>query len=707
MKKFTLCILTVLILMVLPANEILSQVTPGWQWAKSSGGTDRDEAELPAVDKYGNVTICGKFSDTAWFGTTSFLISSGNLDLFVARYDASGNFLWARKAGTTQNAEGLSIASGPGGVVAVTGYFRGSLNFGTVTLPGTTSNDNFFIALYDSAGTLLWADQGVGGHIKGKGVEFDPNGDVLVTGHYEDSATFGSFTIYSAGYQNAFLVKYSATGTCLWASYGGGIYNAWASSVGVDSQGNSYITGAFKDTASFGVHTIITYGLNDVFLAKCSPAGNWIWARHAGGTNDDYGNGIEVDVYGHIAVTGSFFDTVFFSPAPQIVTHGAKDGFVAYYNPGGDCLWVNGFGGTGEDKGIGVSTDNIGNVYVTGFIKYLGIFGPIQKPSVGIDDVCLAKYTRTGQILWVDLAGGTANDYGKGIQVYKQGVAYVAGYYEGTASFGNTVITSKGNRETYVAKYRDGTPEIITQPQSQDLCIGDSLILTVIAQGSGYTYTWFRDTVMLQGMNSNTIALLCNDTLPTGKYTCVVSTISGYAVSDTAHIKVWPYPVVGLSADTVKAGNLSQIIITANTGHASYQWSTGDVTHAISYLGTDLVQLIGWEGYIYVTVTNQGGCQSVDSVWVVIVLSSVDEPGSSEVDITLVPNPVKDFLKIICSEQILRAEIVAVNGQILLFAEPAGNNKDVIISTENIPSGIYIVKIKTGKGIVTRKLIKD
>lgn len=705
MKRFTFIIL-LSILVSIPLQDVHSQGA-GWQWAQSSGGTGRDEAELPAVDIHGNVTICGKFSDTAWFGT-SYLVSSGNLDMYVARYDVSGNFLWASKAGSTQNAEGLSIAAGPNSTVAVTGTFKGSLDFGTQVLPGTASNDNFFVALYDSTGTLLWAEEATGGHIKGKGVGFDPWGNILVTGHYEDSATFGTFTIHSLADQNAFLAKYSPTGTCLWATYGGGQYRAWASSVGVDSHGNSYITGAFKDTADFGTHTIVSYGLNDVFLAKCSPTGSWIWATHAGGANDDFGNGIEVDAYDHIAVTGSFFDTVSFPPAPAIITYGAKDGFVAYYDPNGDCLWVNAFGGTGEDKGIGVSTDAIGNVYVTGFIKGLGNFGPIQKPSAGNDDVCIAKYTRAGQILYADLAGGTANDYGKGIQVGAQGVAYIAGYFEGTTHFGNTTLISKGNRETFVAKYYDGTPLITNQPLSQNLCVGDTLHLSIAIQNpTGITYSWFKNGNLLAGLNSSSIAIPCDDTLVTGKYTAIAQTTTGYVVSDTAYIIAGEYPVVGLNGDTIYWHFGTYKTIVANAGYSVYLWSSGDTTNSISYVGHDLYLIIGNWVNLYVTVTGVAGCQSVDSVYIVFV-ASVDEPGISTVEVQLLPNPAKDKVEVLCSEMVRRAELIDMRGREILSIT-IGNHQveSFMIPLTDIPSGVYLIRIFTDKGVAVKKLIKE
>ncbi|HRZ42314.1 MAG TPA: T9SS type A sorting domain-containing protein [Bacteroidales bacterium] len=684
------------------------QVT-GWQWARTSGGTGRDEAELPAVDPDGNVIICGKFSDTAWFGT-SFLKSSGMMDMYIAKYSKTGTFIWAAKGGSALDAEALSVAADHAGNIAVTGYYKGTLTIDTVVLPGISGKESFFIAKYDAAGQLLWARSATGGNIRGKGIEFDPFGNVLVTGHYEDSAQFGNTTIHSAGLQNAFLAKYSAAGQLQWATYGGGQYNAWASSVGVDSQGNSYITGAFKDTAWFGTHQIITYGVNDVFLAKCSPAGTWIWATHAGGTSDDYGNGIEVDAYDHIAVTGSFFLTVNFPPAPAITSYGAKDGFAAYYDPAGNCEWSLPFGGVSDDKGIGISCDNVGNVYVTGFIKNQGNFGPILLTGAGVDDVSLAKYTRTGSILWAVLAGGTNNDYGKGIQVYKQGLVYIAGVYNGTAQFGNSnTLVSKGLQDSYVALYHDGTPLITQQPLSQNLCVGDSLILEVAATGGGTGCAWYRNGAQIMGQNATKLSLYCADTLLTGKYTCMVLGLSGYAISDTAYINVYTNPVVDLGIDTVIFVMLSDSLnLNAGSGFAGYHWSNGDTTAVISCTAGDIFPFFApsGKGYLVVEVFSASGCSAKDSVWVEYSLS-VNDPSGQTIAVDLLPNPTRGMVRLLCSEPVVYAEIHTLTGQRKLWSVAGSGEKEFAISLSDFPAGLYLITIQTEKGRVVKRLIRE
>lgn len=683
-----------------------SQVSPGWQWVKSAGGTGLDEAELPAVDPAGNIFFCGKFSDTAWFDQ-SYIVSGGGRDPYIAKYDNNGNMFWVKQGICPNNSDAVSISSDKNGNAAITGHFMGQLAFDTATLPGDPSKNSAFLAVFDPSGSLLWAVNSTGGYARGKGVMFDKDGNVYITGYFEDTVTFGQHAVISPGERNAFLAKYDPNGICLWATEGGSHSRAWASSVDIDSYGNAYITGAFIDTAHFGSNSIISNGGNDIFLAKCSPTGTWIWAVNAGGVNDDFGNGIEVDVFDHIAVTGSFFNSATFDTIPTITGYGDRDGFVAYFNPDGNCLWVQPFGGSSQDKGIGVSTDNAGNIYVAGFINGIGNFGPIQKTSVGNDDVSIAKYSRNGTIQWAALAGGSSDDISKGIRVAKQGVAYVTGHYRETASFGSHTVTSNGHREAFLAKYYDGTPIITKQPLSQTLCINDTLMLSIdIQDTAGVSYSWHKNGNHLPGYTTNQLMKICHDTLITGKYVCIAQSINGYVISDTAFINVYPLPVSDLPSDTIHYMG-SFLTLDAGAGHANYLWSTGDTTQSISYFGEDIVMMIfsgSFSGTIYVTITSDHGCVTIDSTQITIT-NHIETINAENFNIVLSPNPAQDKISISSDVQINQIEIVSTIGKIVFNKEIHPAENITINLPDNLRKGLYIVIIHTDHGTLSKKLI--
>ena len=116
------------------SKSIYSQ-TPDWLWAKSAGGNNDDKGYAVATDTQGNVYAVGYFSSpTIVFGNTS-LINAGGLDIFLVKYNTTGEVIWAKSAGGTLNDVGFAICVDPSGNVLITGYFNSpSLLFGTTNL---------------------------------------------------------------------------------------------------------------------------------------------------------------------------------------------------------------------------------------------------------------------------------------------------------------------------------------------------------------------------------------------------------------------------------------------------------------------------------------------------------------------------------------------------------------------------------------------
>jgi hypothetical protein len=153
-------------LSIAPAS-IFAQ-SAAYQWAKRMGGSDSDQGNAIATDANGNVYVTGDFEGTADFDPsagTANLTSTGTLDIFLAKYDASGNLLWANRMGGQLTDRGNSLAVDGSGNVVVTGGFRGIVDFdpsvGTANLT-SVGNQDIFVAKYDASGNYLWAN-GMGG----------------------------------------------------------------------------------------------------------------------------------------------------------------------------------------------------------------------------------------------------------------------------------------------------------------------------------------------------------------------------------------------------------------------------------------------------------------------------------------------------------------------------------------------------------------
>src|ERR1035437_8078323 len=183
----------------------------------------------------------------------------------------SQNWLWAKRAGGADFDLCRSISADVGGNVFVTGYFNSpAIAFGSTTLTNF-GNTNAFIAKYGANGTVLWAKSTGGtGDEFGLSVSADAGGNVFVTGWF-DSPTliFGSTTLTNAGVYNAFIAKYDSIGNALWAKSVGGTGRDVCYSVSADVGGNVFVTGNFNSpTITFGSTTVTNAGNYNVFIAK-------------------------------------------------------------------------------------------------------------------------------------------------------------------------------------------------------------------------------------------------------------------------------------------------------------------------------------------------------------------------------------------------------------------------------------------------------
>ncbi|HRD00902.1 MAG TPA: SBBP repeat-containing protein, partial [Candidatus Syntrophosphaera thermopropionivorans] len=444
-----------IVLLLLSCVFIFAQLNP-WLWVKNNIGINTNCISYGiAVDASGNSYVTGYFQGTATFGYTT-LTSSGGSDIFVAKLDSWGNWFWAKNAGGTGADIGYGIAVDASGDSYVTGYFYGSAIFGYTTLTSSGGSD-IFVAKLDSWGNWLWAKNagGTGADI-GYGIAVDADGNSYVTGYFQSSpAAFGSTTLISNGDYDIFVAKLDSWGNnWLWAKNAGGTSDDYGEGIAVDADGNSYVTGYFQSSpATFGSTTLISNGDYDIFVAKLDSSGNnWLWAKNAGGTSDDYCYGIAVDASGNSYVTGIFSNSATFG-STTLISNGDYDIFIAKLDSSGDWEWAKKAGGTGGDWGYGIAVDTDGNSYVTGiFYSATAAFGDITLESSGGVDIFVAKLDSSGDWEWANKAGGTDDDWVNGIAVDASGNSYVTGFFDISATFGYTTLINSGGYDIFVAK---------------------------------------------------------------------------------------------------------------------------------------------------------------------------------------------------------------------------------------------------------------
>jgi hypothetical protein len=427
--------------------------SPPFRWAARGGGNvNNDFGRGIAVDTNGNCYVTGYFQGTADFGTNIFT-SRGFDDIFVAKYDADGRVLWARQAGGADFDEGYGIAADPAGNCYVTGYIQGNSSFGSTNLTSVNGSFDCFLAKYDTNGNLLWVRQAGGPEADFPyGIAADSAGNSYTTGYISATASFGTTNLVSAGDTDIFVAKYDTSGNLLWIRQAGGAGSDRGNGVAVDGAGNVFATGFFSDQAIFGTATLTNSGSGDIFVLKLDSAGNFAWARRAGGTLHDFGYGIGVDAVGNSYVTGNFQGEAFFG-AMSFFSAGFFDLFAAKFDANGNLVWAKKAGGSSFDHGTAIAVDRAGNSFLTGYFHGEGGFGSTNLSGPLGHDYLAVKLDPDGTPLWGAQVGGDQDSVlGYGITLDRQGNSYVTGLFGGTTRFGDRALDDVGYGDVFVAK---------------------------------------------------------------------------------------------------------------------------------------------------------------------------------------------------------------------------------------------------------------
>ena len=244
-------------------------------WAKRAGGagnefcraisTGSERCSGISVDPTGNTYVTGSFENVATFGpgegNQTQLISAGNSDIFVAKYNNDGTLAWAKRAGGLGSDDGLGLTADSSGNSYVTGAFQGTAIFGLGEAKETQLvspvGESVFIAKYNSDGSLAWAKRAsTESGFRGFGIGIDGSGNSYVTGWFQGTATFGpgepnETQLSPAGGNSMFIAKYHSDGTLAWATNASGESSHHGTyAAAVDTSGNSYV---YKSTSDLTV----------------------------------------------------------------------------------------------------------------------------------------------------------------------------------------------------------------------------------------------------------------------------------------------------------------------------------------------------------------------------------------------------------------------------------------------------------------------
>lgn len=506
----------------------------------------------------------------------------------------------------------------------------------------------------------------------------DSSGNIYVVGTFaSDSILFGTTYLVNnniaATVDDIFITKYDINGNILWAKKAGGNLDDYPFSATVDASGNIYITGFFRGSISFDAITLFSAGFRDLFVVKYDTNGNALWAKRAGGADDDEAEAIAVDALGQVYITG-FFQSPSITFGSTTLTNTTSsyyfDLFIAKYDSSGNPLWARKAGGVKHDYGTAICTDAFNNVILAGhFLSPTISFGTSTLTNSTLQNIYIAKYNSAGTLLWLNNEGnGYINDIATNntSEIFATGELVLV-----PLVFGTDTLTTQGNADMFVAKFDTGGNSLWGR-SGGGTAFDYGLALAVDALSNVYVTGMYQSQYM-----SFPYDTLTNSDTTTNSEVYIV----GY---DNLGNVLWSKGIYGNSNQMELGSSISTF--------------GGDV-YLTGYFYSDSISFDSF--YLY-NDTTYGSTDMFVAKLVPSILTNLNEQKSlSDDSFIIFPNPSSGRITISSAEQFEKIIITDLFGQII-FQEKS-NNKSISLNLEK--TGIYFITVVSEKQTSTKKLI--
>ncbi len=618
-------------------------------WTSHSGGLGYQEAHDLAVDADGNVITVGYFQGTIDLDPgagTAYFSCAGGYDIFIQKVDADGNYLWGGKIGGGSSSEDAS------------------------------------------------------------GVAFDADGNVLVTGKFDETCDFditassSSMAGLAGTSDDIFVLKLSPDGDYLWSVPAAGTGQDLGKEIAADAAGNVFVGGTFRSTCEFadmsgGTDSYTSWGVEDVFVWKLSPTGFTDWVHIISSTGTDNLDDLEADGSSVLAI-GTFEnnldqDGLAGSGSTLIASAGGQDIFILDMDTTGATSHVATLGAPANDRAYAVARDAAGNVLLAGGFAGTFDFDPgagteMKTTIAGLNDGFLLSLDNTLAFDWVKTTEAAGSDHLSDVNVSASGDIWVAGNFLGALDanlgadsmvFVSTYATGMGNG--YMA-HMDAAANFIWAGH----LAGDGNSIRDLKTGPGGVAVsgYFQDS-----MNVDFGAGLA------------------YVIADeftdafTVHVDLCPAfsPSISFSAPT----------LSTDAGFASYQWllSGSPIGGATSSTYDPTTS-----GVYSVEMTDSAGC-TYTSDTLMVVITALNEAATGTA-LTLSPNPTSGRFTLSCvgataTTHTLR--VMDLAGRVIteLQASPVAGQLQLELDLSAQTAGMYLIELSNGSSRSFARIVKQ
>jgi hypothetical protein len=326
-------------------NLLLAQFAPSGSvvWSECFMDGQGAAGGKLATDSLNNIVLATSVTRQIDFGSGP-LVSAGEADIVLAKLDSAGHPLWSERFGNAGQQFPTAVAVDSSDRILLAVQFDTPVDFGGGV--ADASSGGGAIVKLEPSGDVAWVKTWSG--VAPRAIAVGSRDEVIATGFFEGTVDFGGGPLVSAGFEDIFVVELDPSGGTMWSKRFGGHGTDQAAGVAVDADGNIVLTGDFNDTLDFGGPPLVSvqdpslFGPSrDLFVARLDAAGNHLFSQRFGDAiTDQSGQWVSTDSSNDILVTGFLGGSADFGLGPLTTASPAStDGFVVKFDSGGTALW--------------------------------------------------------------------------------------------------------------------------------------------------------------------------------------------------------------------------------------------------------------------------------------------------------------------------------------------------------------------------------
>lgn len=599
-------------------------------------GSDSFDRAYGLFYKNGFVYLCGNsFSQNFATPGVHQTINMNGDDAFLAKFDLEGNRIWTTYYGGEAHDFASSVVVNNSNEIYITGH---TLSYSNIATANAHTESFFgisaaFLAKFSSQGQLIWGTYYGSSFDEGYGIALDSDEHVVFSGYSSSSngiASPGSQQTSNAGGFDAFLTKFTPTGSRLWGTYFGGPADDKGYAVCIDAADNIYMVGNTSSLSGISSGTgfqLQAGSIDDGFIAKYNANGNRLWSSYVGGSEAEYINAVSLYFDQSVVIAGQTQSNanIATNGALQANLAGQYDAFMMKISPSGALEWGTYFGGTQSDEFTGLAIDaSNGFIHTSGLtLSANGIAtsnAHQTDPGSGLFHGFLARFCAPFvPNLITEIQAVSCGNSNYSIDVIPSDIFVDFLWHDSTSApfyhftnlsqgqyfyFLNTIDTNNCSFKTDTIFFQV-LPDVaidlaILYDQNTPFCQGAPFSFS--ANNAFENYTWSngsnsgQSTCMLETVGEQILWLTVTDT-------------NGCMASDTLIFQVLESPQPSIQTSGAANFCLGESVIASTSDlYFSYLWSNGDTTPQ-----TTIIE----DTWIWVEATNEYGCSAVsDSVFI-------------------------------------------------------------------------------------------